>query len=955
MARGLLLLLSVMAVSLAGARPAVVDEADRCIITGNGYRVVFTRETCGLSYDLPDGTGWKPIARTPQELGSALMTDGSLLETNRRRATLAVQTRGDAIAISRATPLGVTGQVVAQLEYLCADDGVLFGYRISGEAGNGVFWSPPRIRLRAEDWDQYAFYAADGVRHSGQLGALQPCPAYAGVSAWGDQGDVVKRLNPQSPALLVQSTATSRGLGVIYLDYDGAWQGASGFLQRHTPETLFLYAGYSPAASDQIRWAWLAPFASLDPKAEAARVKELLQRGETLVAGYAPVAAALPEDWLKPLPDFPQALRRTAPVTDIRDAAVYTINEYVTSAEEMDLVRKTGSDVLIRGWFKWGQAPAVEKWRNLPGEAQALGALFGGGITCSALYDTENGLTREQLADMATRGPDGQFVDAWDTPGVRHGSLSSPAYLDYLFRWCREQIDAGADYMFMDETNAAISEKEGYDDHSLADFRRYLLQNCPQTAGWKADDARWKETWGIPLDSREICPDGTMASFDYRAFLRVKGLLDKPVGDKNALSPLWWQFRAFRDDRAWKALTDRMRAYAKEKGQPLLISGNGLVKYADLQVLGVWGSWTVKDGRVDLSESQLPHWRSLVEQGQRVAGKPVPVVLFHDWGFGEPPFPWMAVSAANRELWMRTRGAEIYAAGGFFAFPVLGPFGCNAAEDGTLGAIARQTAFYQAQRDLYLKSRYLGCEQVTSDADSISLAAWWNPERRSLLVHAINRATEGVKPAVRRDVIVRLPVTVLPQQVKVASPDAAGETAASCRLANGKLEVTFPSLEAYSVAILTYDVEPNLAALADPLYVRPGAGWGRPQRNEFQVRATGDIENATDLYSFLQGTLHTGLRNQPVFLVKAQEPGRLEVHVRAVAATGARLEYQVDGKTVKTVDLPDLDGKNDGAAQEYNQTYTFEVPAGEHRLTVDNTGGDWAVIDWYAFRGKWLD
>ena len=29
------------------------------------------------------------------------------------------------------------------------------------------------------------------------------------------------------------------------------------------------------------------------------------------------------------------------------------------------------------------------------------------------------GLTPDQVADMATRGPDGGFLDAWDEPGVR--------------------------------------------------------------------------------------------------------------------------------------------------------------------------------------------------------------------------------------------------------------------------------------------------------------------------------------------------------------------------------------------------------------------------------------------------------------------------------------------------------------------------------------------------------
>ena len=111
-------------------------------------------------------------------------------------------------------------------------------------------------------------------------------------------------------------------------------------------------------------------------------------------------------------------------------------------------------------------------------------------------------------------------MDAWDTPGLRHGSLSSPAYLDYLFRWCREQIDAGADYLFMDETGAALSEKEGYDDHSLADFRSYLTRDCPQTRGWLPADPRWHDVWGIPLEDGEVCPDGSMASFSYRACLR---------------------------------------------------------------------------------------------------------------------------------------------------------------------------------------------------------------------------------------------------------------------------------------------------------------------------------------------------------------------------------------------------------------------------------------------------
>ena len=45
--------------------------------------------------------------------------------------------------------------------------------------------------------------------------------------------------------------------------------------------------------------------------------------------------------------------------------------------------------------------------------------------------------------------------------------------------------------------------------------------------------------------------------------------------------------------------------------------------------------------------------------------------------------------------------------------------------------------------------------------------------------------------------------------------------------------------------------------------------------------------------------------------------GALQYHVRAAAMTGARLEALVDEQLTKTIELPDRDRKNDGAAREY--------------------------------------
>lgn len=936
-----------------GAVPQVAFDGGRVVVSGGAYRLTLVPETHQLTFALRGADeAFHDVPARPEHATWAMFVGGVELPAARERATWAMQETPDGVVIGRQAVLDPASGSVLETHLICTDEGVLLGSRVSGRPPTGaVLWSPPRWALAPESWAGYLFWGPDGRPHEGEIETLDPPPAYAGISPWGDRGDTVAALDPSHPALVIRSRVGGVDLAVVYVDYPTRWRDARMFLQRHTPGSLLLYAAYAPVeqAAEPL-WAWLAPLPREDVETTARRVAALATAGKTLAASLTPIAPAVPDDWSRPVPEFPAGLKRPTPVADINDAAVYTVGETTRAEGPLDLAAKVGTDVIVRGWFKWNQAPPVRDWAAIPEAAHARGILFGGGITCSALYDTENGITRDELLDMATRGPDGQLVDAWDQPGCRHGSLSSPAYRDYLFRWCREQIDAGVDYLFMDEHTAALSAREGYDDHSLADFRRYLTEECPETAGWAADDPRWKEKYKVDLADPAICPDRTMASFDYRAYLAANGYLDNPLAPANPLAALWWGFRVIRDDRAWRELTDRIRAYAAERGRTVLISANGIAKYVDLQVLGVWGDWVVRDGRIDLSENQLPRWRRLVESGRRTVGRRVPVVLFHDWGFGDPPFPWLAVPPSQRELWMRVRGAEIYAAGGFFAFPVLGPFGCDAARDGTLPTIQRQTIFYQRHRDLYLHGRYLGRESLAGDED-LSLAAWWCEEPGALAVHVINRATRDGRLEPRPEVAVSLPMDRMPARAVAVSPDWEEERPVACRLENGRLVITLPNLEAYAVVLLRYPTAPELKALADPVRVVPTGRWARGLRNEFEVLPGGEVAHEDELNAFVQGMYHTALRNPPTFLVNALEPGRLRVHVRAVAVAGARIEYRVDGEAVRTVDLPDRDGKNDGNAPEYDETFEFEIPAGRHRLTFDNVGGDWLTLSWYEFAG----
>jgi hypothetical protein len=947
---------ALLATSTSSAAVAVNVERGEVVVTNaadraDGYRLRLACDGFRLQLELRDKDGrWQSVTREHTEAEWALVDGTGVHSVAGNLAEERHEVVGGNVVIGVTTLLAATRPVAAKFHLICTDEGILIQFTLpaDGADAQSVCWPLPRLALPDALFDSYAFWREPNELRTGRIAALGPKDVYAGVSLWGQQGDTAKRLSATRPALLARSERTGVALGAVLMRYGTDWAGAGSFLQRHTPTDLYFYAGLAPRiAAAKGLWAWLAPFPPGED-ATAAKVERLVALGETLIRDFRPIAPEPNPEWMQPLPDFPAELRRAKPVENIADAIVYTMNESIDSDAGLALARKAGSDVLMRGWFKWCNAQDYSKLEKLPPAAHAFGALFGGGITCSALYEGENGLTEAQVLDMATRGPDGKLVDAWGEKGVRHGSLSSPAYRQYLLSWCQRQIDAGAEYLFMDEHTAVLQPNEGFDDHSLRDFREFLVKRYIAEKNFTKDDPRWRDTLGIDLADRAICPDGTLQSFDYRAWLAKRSLTANPQSDKNPLSADWNAFRQDRDDRAWKWLTDAIREYARSKNHRVFISANGLARYVDLQVIGVWGAWRVKDGAVDLEESQIQEWAGTVQAGWGVAGRHVPVVLFHDWGFNG--FPWTQVSPADRRLWMRVRGAEIYAAGGIFAFPVQGPFGNDAARDGTLREVAHQAAFYQRNKALYQKARLVGFEPLVTPEKLLSLALWVRDDPSALFLHVINRQVKDGKPAHRQNIAVTLPTAQLPKAVRIVSPDWEGERQGQAAIEGQTVKVTIPELDAYALAILDYDAVPSLAMLSPR--TTPSKRWERPEKNEFVVEKCGAIREGWALNGYLQGKLHTELRNPPTFVVNLPKGGALQVHVRAVATQGARLECMVDDQPAKTIELPDRDGKNDGSAREYDQTHAFPIPAGKHRVAIRNTGGDWMTVDWYAFDGE---
>ena len=135
----------------------------------------------------------------------------------------------------------------------------------------------------------------------------------------------------------------------------------------------------------------------------------------------------------------------------------------------------------------------------------------------------------------------------------------------------------------------------------------------------------------------------------------------------------------------------------------------------------------------------------------------------------------------------------------------------------------------------------------------------------------------------------------------------------------------------------------------------PALDWARPKENYFTVSLNGTISGDISQLSFyIQGKAHPDLKNNPIFKVTFPYGGRVVIHVNSVAQGGAVLTVYLDNFIIKQMALPDIDGKNDGNANEYNIDVAIDVPPGTHEIKVDNTGNDWFTWDYIRFEGAVL-
>lgn len=157
--------------------------------------------------------------------------------------------------------------------------------------------------------------------------------------------------------------------------------------------------------------------------------------------------------------------------------------------------------------------------------------------------------------------------------------------------------------------------------------------------------------------------------------------------------------------------------------------------------------------------------------------------------------------------------------------------------------------------------------------------------------------------------------------------------------------------------------KPTFAVPQDPrvrdLVLAPASGFQKAPVTEFQVQPDGSINDPRALLSLLHGQGHKDLQNPPTFVVTYPQAGRFIAHVDRVSNSGL-LRIFVDDQLALEKDLPCGEGfgKSTVFRQQWNlwesvydEPFSVAVPAGEHRIRIENHGKDWVAIRQYIFEG----
>ena len=385
---------------------------------------------------------------------------------------------------------------------------------------------------------------------------------------------------------------------------------------------------------------------------------------------------------------------------DLRQVTLYAIGERTENLTDVEILTQIGAQVISRAQFKWREsfahldgyfrqiAPVIE-------ECHRRGMVYGGGVTCSAIYelthDGERLLTREQFERMTCRDARGRIVHL--NGQYYHGCLNNPEYVAYVDEYIRHIIDGGVDGIHFDEADSRWFNHqpgEGYCDHCEAGLREWLRGRY--TPG------QLRAQFGIEDLDR----------FHYRAYLAERDLADRP--GESPVAAEWWLFQLTSCREKWQRWVRLSQEYAQERRgarlintanvyDPLKLPERGL-ESPDLEyiMLGTCleieyrqAGELVRAYRLPPEHSYVPMYRMATAQTPSI-----PVTMFIDWPSGARYMKEQPVQV-QKDI-VRWCFAEAYASQVFFS----GPFkSCSNLWTGPVDTLVQYGQFLRANERLF--------------------------------------------------------------------------------------------------------------------------------------------------------------------------------------------------------------------------------------------------------------
>jgi hypothetical protein len=547
---------------------------------------------------------------------------------------------------------------------------------------------------------------------------------------------------------------------------------------------------------------------------------------------------------------------------DLRKKFIWVMYDQVYNQSDLNWALSYNPDVISRGWFKWGNTGNFDytPWSWMVQQSAQKNVLFGGGMTVSVLYPGE--VDQEKFLRIVDRDPFNMpiFLNGDSTLGCYLGDFQKKEYLDFLLNWMYKQIDAGAGTLHLDGIASIPATNTGYSDYSMGEFSKFLINKYVGQHNWTPNDSRWVSVFDISfaLD----CNDGTLSTFDYRKYLVRKGFAKDPYQFsfplKYEFGVPWNYVGSYSDKRNQEALQylyGSVKNYADGKGKPILITTNGYSNYTDYQTMGVWDSWSVIGGRLNITPSYVQHWREILEYSMKYLNKDIPLVVFHDWGWGMPFFG--DIPPEDQILWLRVYAPEVFASGAIFAWPLSGGGNNYQPTVAVRDTIKSLINWYSENRNLYINSTWISDPLVDlkGQTDLVQTLLDQNiapTDQSKRVVHLINKKLDGNrKLELRKNFAIQVKSTLKPKSVWAVSPDYSGFQNLDFTYSGETISLTVKSLDAYTIVVIDYKYNDPSDIPSEVNGNKAVEIWPNPCQNSIRIRNMPDNLGKVQVFDIL--------------------------------------------------------------------------------------------------------